>query len=909
MADVFLPQQPFMATMTAVNHGRLDSDSSNSPSFSPALPNPSFVFPMQHELSTRHTVAEPDPTSDDTTNRRWKQRTRPHGLSFNALPDFEFHPSQSSNETSLPTTPSSPTHSRIIPPHPTGHRRNGSEFIGGDGKNATTGLMSSSPTKGGGSLPPPPGARTGAPVGGRRGHAHRRSGAISSHDVSAILKPTNEVRSGSAPSTPSDPLVQPAMPPFLDRSISQPTTTLSSMNELPDAHHRQRSSTIGQARPRVGFSDHVEFIPRRLSTISSETSSSLSTIRPSHSVTGSISSVISNANASPPSARKARSLGGDEEENAVVSSPFTKCSPRPGDISSAAHCVSELPSDGGMPETGSHSDLPSWAEVFTNPSPPRAAISSTPSVDPAGLLRLSGTPESLRNRRRSLQSSTSPLVRPRTSPEPKVSKRQRKVKSWAGSILARKARHSTNEEVFDGDGEFLPLQPPSAFPYDLSLENLNFDEDTTCVIQTAPSPSPKASSVKLEPSSPKSGEQGSEFDFDEPSPILDLDAALGSFNSNSLSPSFDEVTGSRHAAVRRRLHSSGTTGGFDGPGMHYHRRAESAPEMAPVNRQIFGFTRLGSNSAMADVFEEDEEDDFISQEQHGQSQTPAVSGQEEGEKAQGLGVPINDVAENTGSAFGRITQPRAVGIPTTEDDDTAFRTPNALSAIPASSHSDKGADDIVDAHAQARMPTAIKSTLESNTGPSLANDSYCPRPVSAPIQFMLPTPSPAFAAPEIYSSLSTPDFSQSSFEGPRLHTASSSMTDHGTLSSFRGEQGFDLRPSVDDVPSLTSSASTMTNSYPRRVSSSAPTRPSADRPSSLSSVPIPRPRPANAMNGSKRSSLASLSRLVGGSHGEKSKLNIEERPQSSDNEKSEKKRGHRIGRLMRFWKSKEKLTS
>ncbi|KAL8845083.1 MAG: hypothetical protein Q9176_000755 [Flavoplaca citrina] len=45
-----------------------------------------------------------------------------------------------------------PTESRMIPPHQGGHRRNGSEFIGGDGKSGLTGLMSTSPTKGGGAI-------------------------------------------------------------------------------------------------------------------------------------------------------------------------------------------------------------------------------------------------------------------------------------------------------------------------------------------------------------------------------------------------------------------------------------------------------------------------------------------------------------------------------------------------------------------------------------------------------------------------------------------------------------------------------------------------------------------------------------------------------------------------------------
>ncbi|KAL8982545.1 MAG: hypothetical protein Q9205_002977 [Flavoplaca limonia] len=57
-------------------------------------------------------------------------------------------PQPRTEDTSVPVTPSSPTRGRMIPPHQGGHRRNGSEFIGGDGKNGLTGLMSTSPTKG-----------------------------------------------------------------------------------------------------------------------------------------------------------------------------------------------------------------------------------------------------------------------------------------------------------------------------------------------------------------------------------------------------------------------------------------------------------------------------------------------------------------------------------------------------------------------------------------------------------------------------------------------------------------------------------------------------------------------------------------------------------------------------------------
>jgi hypothetical protein len=53
----------------------------------------------------------------------------------------------------------------------------------------------------------------------------------------------------------------------------------------------------------------------------------------------------------------------------------------------------------------------------------------------------------------------------------------------------------------------------------------------------------------------------------------------------------------------------------------------------------------------------------------------------------------------------------------------------------------------------------------------------------------------------------------------------------------------------------------------------------------------------------KRSSMASLSRLISSSHGEKSKLSIESRvPGTADTEKKEKSKSKRISRLMQFWK-------
>jgi hypothetical protein len=107
--------------------------------------------------------------------------------------------------------------------------------------------------------------------------------------------------------------------------------------------------------------------------------------------------------------------------------------------------------------------------------------------------------------------------------------------------------------------------------------------------------------------------------------------------------------------------------------------------------------------------------------------------------------------------------------------------------------------------------------------------------------------------------------------------------------------------SVEDVPSLTSSASTMTNTMHRFSGSFFPrARLSTDRAASFSTAVNRRSSQATA---SKRSSLASLSKLVG-PNSERSKLYQEEKPPGDTLEKAKKKR--RLSRLMHFWKVKDK---
>ena len=112
-----------------------------------------------------------------------------------------------------------------------------------------------------------------------------------------------------------------------------------------------------------------------------------------------------------------------------------------------------------------------------------------------------------------------------------------------------------------------------------------------------------------------------------------------------------------------------------------------------------------------------------------------------------------------------------------------------------------------------------------------------------------------------------------------------------------GEPGPELRMSVDihDVPSLTSSNSTMTRDSNFLPMAQQPQFREGQRSASFSAAAT-----------RKRSSMASLSRLISSSHGEKSKLSLEVRAPSMDSERKEKtSKGKRISRLMQFWKPKE----
>lgn len=892
------------------------------------LPNPPFVFPSQPEDHNEMSSHAKTPSSlISAGSSRSGSRSRPHKLSLEALPAFDFSPAGTNSAIPLPSPSRSP--SRRTPPvsHATGHRRNGSEFVGGDITHGGPMLVSTSPTKsehfnghrrngsefvGGDTRSEGPvlvgskstesetssnaqvNTRLGPPP-AKRGHAHRRSGAISNHDLSMILKPPTESKAGSAPTTPSDPMFQRSLPAGLDRSTSQPV--LSTAAQDPPSPSSQEEDSIVNSQPRrTRFSEKVDYIPRPLSTISSETSSSMSTIRANHSVSNSISSVVSTSTSSSPpniykTLRRGQTLQDYSREQAQERSrPKTaEARSRPssgdwewdfGDFETTVKRPSSAPStsppsegtetpsglparDGSAPAKQTTTDLFSKSAQAT-PSPPRNA-----------------------NNRLARRRPTSPTVRPRTSPEPKVTKRQHKGRSWTG-LLSRKGKHQDfKDDLVTRRAPTPPIRQPSP-EMELSFDEINFDEDTTDIIETGTPYTSRPAKLQTNYATWKPRESSPLSETDNSASILDIDAALGSFDASSSGPSFDDVVAGGGSSVNKRpMHSSGATGGFAGPGMHYHRRTESAPELDVVDRSRFGFPRLGSNPAMAiEEEEEDEEDDRNSTSNPVDTASKVKQDEKKGEQTPGLGVNI-------------------VEADTIEDQpiQRARRRPAKEMRLRQEYREDLSPIEIVGAHEEPRFSVITKSSDESTITPTISPDPFGPLPPSAPADLAMPTPALTYGTPDTESATTSPDFMRTSFDAPRMHTATSSITDRTTLGSSRADDhGLGLHGSVDDVPSLTSSASTM-SAHPARFSSSANS--AADRSSSLSAAVPARRRPVSAH---KRLSLASLSRLAGSSYN-KSKLNIEESAPAEIAERTEKKRGNRISRMMKFWKPKEKLSS
>ncbi|KAI1466792.1 uncharacterized protein F4812DRAFT_460351 [Daldinia caldariorum] len=863
----------------------------DSPSRSPALPDFSFK-----------PGAPPSPTSS--------RPPRSPGL-----PDFSFNPGAALGPDESHLSPSLAPPSPRIHPNRNGHRRGGSEFVGGKltGGGSIT-VMSTSPTRSEGGIGSPKLSPADGPP--RRGHAHRRSAAISSHDLTMILKPNNAApRGSSAPTSPAE---------FDEkfRSLPEPKT------EHPKAEsvHQEANNEIVQEasvqstlqappspspnpRTRVGFSDTLEFIPRPLSMVSTDTSSTV-TVRPGHRVSGSVSSVVSTNVAS-----------ADRDACSVLGSPGSraKADSRPstagavlerspslivlnGDSISRRRnsipLLTDLPKrSSGSPTNTSPSKTPRrWSffglEPFAGTNSPTKSISlgsgsSKYAEKRSGFANLSAELDYI--------PTSDSLSRSESKKGSVRKKKQKRVRTWAGSILTRKPKPRKSksvrrrsqtppvyqEQVIEDFGDYL-MDVPEAPPAPIA----------PVVLVTEPEPDPN-----MEPS------RRSEDDISYP--MIDLDAALGPFNTpSSRDPQWDEAQ-KIGAPPKRQLHSAAGLRGFSGPGMHYHRRAESAPEMPPFEAARFGIHRFGSSSTMADVFEEDEEEEEITS-----ANTPSEESSTEAQDASA------DESESASS-----TEEEAVSTPTQVREHGKVSPKDILSMSPLVTRQGSGSsldmsrpvsrpwtdswagglrEEIILEEPNYSTPRRATTFMMGAPG---TPDSEAPSPrqiLNTDIDPMDVSngafPLPATPYSLSYSSSFPSPRSPMSYDAQRISTAPSSIADENNYYSLlMGEPGPELVRISVDVPSLTSSNSTTT-----RDSTFAP----GVQPRNM---PFHDQRPASfsaAAFGRRRSSLVSLSRLISSAHGERSKLSMEVPLDSDPEDKPKMSKSKRFSRMLQFLKPK-----
>ncbi|SCO83909.1 uncharacterized protein FRV6_08036 [Fusarium oxysporum] len=886
-------------------------------------PNPPFVFPAKPPAP----ASAPSSFSRATGRRPMSAIETPNfsfgfsaenaeGQSRSALPDFSFNPgallSPDRENNFLLTPPISPHSPRNIAssqrPGGHGHRRGGSEFVGGRIREGNSiAIMSTSPTKSESGLVTP----TFQPP--RRGHRRGISGAISTNDLPILQPPVFDAagRGNSAPTSPTtfgQPSNQPSLP-LDEKVIPEPESAPEPEAPKETEELVSVSSPSGspkQPKARVGFSDTLEFIPRPLSLVSNETSST-ATARPGHSVSGSISSIVSAASHN----------GRDSPSPLSQTSTREISDSRP---STAGAILERTPDQANTPSSpkrrNSIPTLLNFAEApkaeDPEPSPTRkrwsffVRDSSAGNTSPGKRPQSAGSIDLLTKALPVTGHGIDPVcenaeITPVKSKSSKKSKKKKKkVKGWAGAILPRKPKSHSKRSKSEGGR---PPTPPAPRVARYEGEDAMYGEPELLEISTPTLTVTESPNIPQDEAPKRSADESSY-------PMIDLDAALGPFNTPlPLNPEWEAAQRAAGGAGKRRLHSAQGMKGFSGPGMHYHRRAESAPDLPPFDPGRAGMHRYNSSSTMADVFEEDEEDD----DDNARSGTTDDSSEEETDSDSDATPPAAVTRDPL-----RDSQDKLSIHSSSQPNQAMRRTTSSLSdkdQISASTvRGERSRSSLHESVIAEEMPSVIfrspfmpaeRTEATDSTPSSLRRFSgtkdLSPGEVS-PLHLPAPANVPTSPYAMSYSSSFPSPRSPMSVEVQRISTAPSSVTDDNNFRSLllMGEPGPEVRVSVDyDIPSLTSSNSTMT-------------RESMFLPSQRQSQPTLRePRPvsvSSAAFGRRRSSLASLSRLISSSHGERSKLSMEVTLDNDENHKKAKSsRTKKLGRMMQFWKpAKEK---
>ncbi|KAJ5147153.1 hypothetical protein N7526_000505 [Penicillium atrosanguineum] len=856
-------------------------NSSHRMSMPAPLPNPHFVFPAR------------DPDMVDSPAETLESRAPP------ALPAFSFNPG--SNQTLQPT--------QAHNPRAGGHRRRHSEFVGGDQLITPPGddkrEEPSSQTQPSAPSGPPPGRGP-----GRRGHAHRRSAAVSGVDINAINKAlASNLTAGSAPCTPGDRHFDNG-----HEDISRPLSYSAGSLGRPTPPSSPQFAPCPPVPP-IPAAIHVQPAPSN----------------DDEEIGRPVSAISASSNENSPNHQAVR-FEQPENPPPVQLRPTQNRSSKPRPKTADASLAFDLIQSQNVP------DVPAVKRSKSTGHSRSRKSMSTGNLD--AMLTNNGTDDanSTDTSRPSYsddgsESSDSEHEGDGTSPKkPRKSKKAKKrVRSWAGAILTRgKSKKHTKTETDE------KKRPPALTPPMLTRTNsevgsvldVDFDNDDVVVLRTPtnpegtfatagsvreepPSPTP-ASAPSLESSwKPRSFYEQTAQDDTLSSPIIDLDAALGPFNT----PDMRQNAGapSQFSLATQRMYSGGRRGEFVGPEMRYHRRTESAPVMQPFDRSSLSPFRLGGVTTEApDVFYEEEEDAFLAASQSPRGRmtpiqsgraTPAQSGQATpAEVVRARAVPEEDTlsveSDDTASTVGTTGTAK-----TAKTADTMTRAPEASSPMSSPEQAGLGirANDKVAGQPETpslerHLADPMHESGNPFNGPRrspieiLKSEEGLPRPRIPPSPevspgFLAVDKRPATSPHELPPSI--PPFSlsagvspsDSSFPSP---DAPRSFNDRN-FSSHSYHQLPSEYPyaSVEDVPSLSSSASTMTNTMHRFSSSFFPrARLSTDRAASFSAASVV--LILNAANFTKK------------------------RSPPGDVPDYSKKKGRRLSRLMHFWKIRDK---
>ncbi|KAJ4140838.1 hypothetical protein NW768_000041 [Fusarium equiseti] len=914
------PVDRFAASINPLN-GSQPLDSKSQVDEPP--PNPPFVFPAQ----PAGTVSAPSSFSRATGRRPMSAIETPNfsfGLSAenaerhsrSALPDFSFNPgamlSPDRENNFLLTPPISPHSPRNGAsqqrPGGHGHRRGGSEFVGGRLREGNSiAIMSTSPTKSESGLvsptfQPPP----------RRGHRRGISGAISTNDLPILQPPVFDSanRGNSAPNSPTN-FVPPNQGSLqLAEQIvpdPEPVPTVEASKETtePAAAKSSPDSSPKNTKARVGFSDTLEFIPRPLSLVSNETSSTV-TARPGHSLSGSISSIVSGNSPSgrdspsPLSQTTTREISDSRPSTAGAVLENTHdlanaaCSPKRRNSIPTLLNLAEAPKTEDPEPSPTRKRWSFFAREHSsgNTSPGKARPQSAGSLD----LLTKITPSASSGHCADTEGPDTATAKPKSSKKGK--KKKKKVKGWAGAILPRKPKSHNKRSKSEGGR---PPTPPAPSVARYEGEDQMYGEPELLQMSTP------TLTVTESPDLPQEDEASKRSTDESTYPMIDLDAALGPFNTPlPLNPEWEAAQRAASGTGKRRLHSAQGMKGFSGPGMHYHRRAESAPDLPPFDPGRAGMHRYNSSSTMADVFEEDEEDD----DDNARSGTTDESSEEETDSDCDATPPaavVRDPLRNSQDKLSvhNASQPMRRTTSSLSDKDQISANTVRGERSRSSLHESVIAEELPSVIFRSPFMPAERCDTADSARSSLrrfsGNKDLSPGEVS-PLHLPAPAHAPTSPYAISYSSSFPSPRSPMSVDVQRISTAPSSVADENNFRSLllMGEPGPEVRVSVDyDIPSLTSSNSTMT-------------RESMFLPSQRQSQPTlrePRPVSVSSAFGRRRSSLASLSRLISSSHGERSKLSMEVTLDNDESKKPKSSRTKKLGRMMQFWKpTKDKET-